>query len=137
MKTGNNEVSAIIEKSEDGFWVTVLDLPGCYSFGKSVREALIATREAITDHINGLNETGEKVPLVFNHPYEFTVKYDLQTLFESFRIINKSAMADYIGINPSLLRQYAKGLAFASDKQRERIESALHRIGEELIQVHL
>jgi predicted RNase H-like HicB family nuclease len=137
MKTGNNEVSAIIEKSEDGFWVTVLDLPGCYSFGKSVREALIATREAITDHINGLNETGEKVPLVFNHPYEFIVKYDLQTLFESFRIINKSAMADYIGINPSLLRQYAKGLAFASDKQRERIESALHRIGEELIQVHL
>jgi hypothetical protein len=84
-----------------------------------------------------LNETGEKVPLVFNHPYEFNVKYDLQSLFEYFRIINKSALADYVGINSSLLRQYAKGLAFASDKQRERIEIALHRIGEELLQVHL
>ena len=137
MQTGNNKISVIIEKSDDGFWVTVLDLPGCYSYGKSVREALSATREAITDHINGLNETGEKVPVVFNHSYEFTVKYDLQSLFETFRIINKSALADYVGINQSLLRQYAKGLAFASDKQRERIENALHRIGEELLQVHL
>jgi predicted RNase H-like HicB family nuclease len=137
MQTENTEVSIIIEKSDDGFWVTVEDLPGCYSFGKSVQEALTATKDAIADHIQGLHESGEAVPQVFNGQFKFIVKYDLQSLFESFRIINKTALAEYVGINASLLRQYTKGLAFAGEKQREKIERALHQLGKELMQVHL
>ncbi|HNX79648.1 MAG TPA: type II toxin-antitoxin system HicB family antitoxin [Prolixibacteraceae bacterium] len=137
MQADLNKVKVIIEKSDDGFWVTVEDLPGCYSFGKSTGEALDATGEAISDHISGLKESGEKVPEMFCQSYDFEVKYDLQSLFESFPFINKSALAQMIGINPGLLRQYAKGLAFAGEKQREKIEKALHRIGEELLQVHL
>jgi len=132
-----DKVSIIVEKSVDGYWVTIEDLPGCFSFGKTVQEALANTREAIADHIEGLNEKEENFPDVFKSLFEFQVKYDLQSLFDSYQVINKSAFAEYAGINASLLRQYAKGLAFASDKQRERIENALHRIGEELLQVHL
>lgn len=131
------KVNVIIEKSDDGFWVTVEDLPGCYSFGKTITEALANTREAISDHVAGLTEKGDKIPELFLKKYEFKVKYDLQALFSSYRIINKTALAEYVGINASLLRQYAKGLAFASEKQREKIENALHRIGEELLQVNL
>jgi predicted RNase H-like HicB family nuclease len=137
MEAEKNRVNVIVEKSEDGFWVTVEDLPGCYSFGNTTQEALDASGEAVSDHISGLKESGEKVPEIFCQPFEFNVKYDLQTLFESFPFINKSALAHMIGINPGLLRQYAKGLAFASEKQRVKIEKVLHRIGEELLQVHL
>jgi predicted RNase H-like HicB family nuclease len=131
------KVNVIIEKSDDGFWVTVEYLPGCYSFGKTITEALKNTREAISDHVANLTENGDKVPEFFLKNFEFKVRYDLQALFASYRIINKTALADYIGINASLLRQYAKGLAFAGEKQREKIENALHRIGEELTQVNL
>jgi predicted RNase H-like HicB family nuclease len=131
------KVKVIIEKSDDGFWVTVEDLPGCYSFGKTITEALASTREAISDHVAGLTENGDRIPELFLKNFEFKVKYDLQALFSSYQIINKTAFADYVGINASLLRQYAKGLAFASEKQREKIENALHRIGEELTQVYL
>ena len=140
--TGNNMkdeniVYVIIEKSEDGFWVTVEDLPGCYSFGKNTSEALFNTREAIRDHISGMQENSEQIPALFLEEYEFGIKYDLQSLFDKFKIINKSALADFAGINASLLRQYAKGLAFASEKQRQKIETALHQLGEELTRVYL
>jgi predicted RNase H-like HicB family nuclease len=137
MQKDFDKVNIIVEKSGDGYWVTIEDLPGCFSFGKTVQEALLNTREAIADHIEGLKEKEENFPDVFKSLFEFQVKYDLQSLFDSYQIINKSAFAEFAGINASLLRQYAKGLAFASDKQRERIENALHRIGEELLQVHL
>jgi predicted RNase H-like HicB family nuclease len=139
MKVIENElqVSVIIEKSDDGFWVSVEDLPGCYSFGKTILEALENTRNAMNEHITGLKESGGKVPDLFSGDYEFKLKFDLQTLFAYYRIINKTALAKYTGINASLLRQYAKGLAFASEKQREKIEIALHRIGKEFTLVSL
>jgi predicted RNase H-like HicB family nuclease len=132
-----NIVYVIIEKSEDGYWVTVEDLPGCYSFGKNTTEALSNTREAIRDHISGLQENSAHVQEVFLNEFDFGIKYDLQSLFDKYKIINISALADFIGINASLLRQYAKGLAFASEKQRQKIEKALHQIGEELTRVYL
>jgi predicted RNase H-like HicB family nuclease len=136
-KESENKVNVIVEKSEDGFWVTVEDLPGCYSFGKTIPEAVDFTREAIADHLTGLKKSGDIFPPVFSNDFDIKVKYDLQSLFESYRVINKTAFAQYVGINASLLRQYAKGLAFASEKQREKIEKGLHRIGEELMQVYL
>lgn len=137
MEKDKNIVYVLIEKSEDGFWVSVEDLPGCYSFGKNTIEALSNTREAIRDHISGLQENSEQIPELFLETYEFGLRYDLQSLFDRYKFINKSALADFAGINASLLRQYAKGLAFASDKQRQKIENALHRLGEELIRVYL
>ena len=131
------QVNVIMEKSDDGFWVTVEDLPGCYSFGKTIIESLENTRNAIIEHITGLKESGEKVPELFSKDYEFKLKFDLQTLFAHYRIINKTALAEYTGINASLIRQYARGLAFASEKQREKINRALHCIGKELTLVSL
>lgn len=137
MHNDNDKISIIVEKSKDGYWVTIEDLPGCFSFGKTVQEALANTREAIADHMEGLKDNEENFPDIFKSPFEFQVKYDLQSLFDSYQIINKSAFAEYARINASLLRQYSKGLAFAGEKQLKKIESALHRIGEELLQVHL
>ncbi len=127
----------ILEKAEDGYWVTVQDLPGCYSQGSTIKEAITNTRDAIKEHISDLPE-GEKVPDIFyNENPEFQIKYDLQTLFDEFKVINKSALAEYAGINPSLLRRYANGLAFASEKQKAKIESAIHEIGTSLLKVCL
>jgi len=123
---------AILEKSEDGYWASVEKLPGCYSFGENIEAALGNVRKAIAEHISDLAETGVEVPELFLQPFELQIKYDLQTLFEAFKFINKSAFAQLAGINPSLLRQYTKGIAYASDKQKAKINKAIQSISHNL-----
>ena len=47
---------------DDGsvYGVTVPDVPGCYSFGETVEEAISNAREAIYGHLETLLEIGEK-----------------------------------------------------------------------------
>lgn len=50
------------DRSEGPFGVTVPDLPGCFSAGDTLADALESAREAITLHIEGLLSDGEPVP---------------------------------------------------------------------------
>lgn len=54
----------VVLHSDDGvrFGVTVPDLPGCFSAGDTLDEALESTREAINLHLLGLTEGGAEVP---------------------------------------------------------------------------
>jgi predicted RNase H-like HicB family nuclease len=53
----------ILEKAKDGtIWAQVPDLPGCFSSGKTTREAKKNIVEAIELHIEGLKEEGMPVP---------------------------------------------------------------------------
>lgn len=68
---------------------------------------------------------------------QFEYKYDIASFFENFKFISVSAFARYAGINPSLMRQYKKRLAFASESQKAKIEEAIHKAGFELMSVRL
>jgi predicted RNase H-like HicB family nuclease len=46
---------------EGGYWTEVPALPGCYSQGETVEEALANIREAIKSHIAVLREDGIEV----------------------------------------------------------------------------
>ena len=139
MKNGTNQtVILILEKSNDEYWVTVKSLPGCYATGPTIEEAIVNAKEAIAEHISGLKEMDETIPEMFNEQLlQYQIKYDLQTLFEKFNVINKTVLAEKAGINSSLLRQYSSGLAFASEKQKLKIEKAIHEIGSGLLEVCL
>ena len=53
----------VIHKDEgSSYGVTVPDLPGCFSGGESLEEALTASEEAILSHIEVLLMDGESVP---------------------------------------------------------------------------
>lgn len=45
------------------YGVTVPDLPGCFSAGDSLDDALASVMEAIDLHLEGMTEAGEEVPL--------------------------------------------------------------------------
>ena len=49
------------EKGSD-YGVSVPDLPGCFSAGVSMQDALEAAREAIAAHIEGMLTDGDRVP---------------------------------------------------------------------------
>jgi predicted RNase H-like HicB family nuclease len=53
----------VIHKDRDSdFGVSVPDLPGCFSAGKTIDEAVEMAREAIALHLEGLIEEGQPVP---------------------------------------------------------------------------
>ncbi|HHQ6595621.1 type II toxin-antitoxin system HicB family antitoxin [Serratia fonticola] len=55
-----------IEAGDDkhAYGVTVPDLPGCFSAGDTLDEAISAAKEAITGHIELLVEMGHDIPAV-------------------------------------------------------------------------
>jgi len=54
----------VLHKDEGSdYGVTVPDLPGCFSAGRSVEEALRMAREAIELHLEGLSQEGLPVPM--------------------------------------------------------------------------
>ena len=53
----------VIHKDRNsGYGVTVPDLPGCFSAGDSLDEAIDSAHEAITCHLEGLLMDGETIP---------------------------------------------------------------------------
>ena len=58
------EYTIIIHPAEEGgYWVEVLTLPGCFSQGESIEEAMKNVKEAIELHIEGLMEEHESIPI--------------------------------------------------------------------------
>lgn len=53
----------LIPDETGGYVVKVPSLPGCYSQGESVDEALANVKEAIELHIEDMQAAGEEVPL--------------------------------------------------------------------------
>lgn len=57
------EYSVVVHAAEEGgHWVEVPALPGCYSQGESVDDALANVREAIALYLETLREEGHDVP---------------------------------------------------------------------------
>lgn len=52
----------IHKEKETDYGVSIPDLPGCFSAGRTMQEALEASREAIATHIEGMLIDGERVP---------------------------------------------------------------------------
>jgi predicted RNase H-like HicB family nuclease len=52
----------LIPDETGGYVVEVPSLPGCYSQGETVDEALANIKEAIELHIEDMREAGEEVP---------------------------------------------------------------------------
>jgi predicted RNase H-like HicB family nuclease len=56
--------SVFVHKDPDSsFGVMFPELPGCFSAGETLDEALVNAGEALAMHIEGMEEDGEEVPL--------------------------------------------------------------------------
>ncbi|KOR31622.1 phage-like protein [Achromatium sp. WMS3] len=54
----------VIHKEPDSdFGVTIPDIPGCFTAGESIEEAIVMAQEAIECHLEGLLIDNESIPL--------------------------------------------------------------------------
>jgi DNA-binding transcriptional regulator YdaS (Cro superfamily) len=68
---------------------------------------------------------------------KFTIAHDLTSFFEANNFLNISAIADKVGMNPSLLRQYTSGTKTPSPQTANKIERVIHSIARELATVRI
>lgn len=134
------KILVIIEKGTDGMYSvyspdtesTVLN-----GQGNTVEEAIEDMKESMKEVMESYLETDGQVPEELQGAIDFEYKYDLASVFNFFDEINLSTFSRKIGLNASLMRQYKNGLAFASQKQVDKIKKGLHELGRQLSSAQL
>lgn len=61
---------------------------------------------------------------------------EMSSVFDIFPVLKVKPLAERVGMNYTLLNQYATGKKKPSPKQRERILKAIHQVGLELSELH-
>ena len=60
---------------------------------------------------------------------------DLQSFFDTYKVINASALAKRVGMPQSLLSQYVSGIKKPGEKQVRRILDGIRQVGRELAEM--
>lgn len=125
-----------IEKTSTGLSAYAKDYPGIATVADDFRELKENIREVIDAETDYLEETGkiEEAEELKNVSIEFAV--DFKQFFEYFSMINKTEFAKYIGINPSLFRQYTREIVPISDRRMAEIENGIHRLAKDLSEIN-
>ena len=127
-----------IEKQSDGSYIaynTTGEKVQLIGTGDTVKEAKEDFYNSLDEVLQTYSEIGDDIPEFLNEDVEF--RFDISSLFEYYSMLNASALGRYLGINDSLMRQYRKGDTPISDKQLEKIEAGIHRLGLELAALRL
>ncbi len=61
--------------------------------------------------------------------------FDMASFFHFYRVINKKALSERIGMNQSQLQQYISGIKKPSYRQKKKILLGVQEIGRELTEV--
>ena len=128
---------ALIEIGKDGsFGVFSPDTKSVmFGNGSTVEEAKADFENSVREFIETYEETGMQDPDDLKNS-TFVYKYDMPSFLNYYKYLNVTQFAKYAGVNPSLMRQYKLGQS-ASEKQVMKIQTAIHKIGQELSAVKL
>jgi predicted RNase H-like HicB family nuclease len=108
-----------IEKTRTGFSAFSDDFP-IFTTGKSMPQLLSNLEEAIVLYF-------EDVPRK-----KFVYQIQFTDFFLQYRILNAKILAQRIGLHPTLLSQYIRGVKPLSTEQGLRIVLGIQQIGREL-----
>ena len=128
MKKLRKKISVIIEKTNTGFSAYAEEL-NVFTTGLSIPELNENLIEALNLHYE---DEGFYVG-----PENLKLELDLQQFFQYFKVLNANFLADWIGMNPTLLSQYVRGKKKPSQKQTEKIIKGIQSIGKELMGISL
>jgi predicted RNase H-like HicB family nuclease len=113
-------------------------LKGCVSTGNTPEEMKENIKQAISLHLKGMKEDGDKLPLSFKGKYELVFKFDSQSLLKYYKnVITGSALEKYSGINQKQLNHYANMHRKPRMEQVIKIQNAFYNLGKELMEIEL
>ena len=122
--------------SSDHFGAYAENCPGVYGAGETPEEAKQNALDGLKLLIKYNDQ--ENLPDILKSDYTIVYKYDTQSFLKYYNsIFTNVALERLTGINQKLLHHYSSGLKKPRLAQRKKIETALHRLGEELLAVEL
>jgi len=68
-------------------------------------------------------------------PARLSFEIDFKQFFQYYKVVNSKALAEKIGMNPTLLSQYVRGHKKPSSQQSQKILYGINRIGQELAEM--
>ena len=125
----------VIEKSSDSFGAYAEDVNGIYGAGDTLAEV----KQSINDAIDNIKTFDEKdIPEILKEDIELVFVFETQSFLEYYdSIFTRAALSRLTGINEKQLGHYMQGLHKPRKDKAEKIEKALHKLGEELLSVAL
>lgn len=133
-----NKLNVVIERAENNFSAYVKEIDGVTATGSSIDEIKSSILEALDEYISAFSDMKIDVPDILVSGFEIAYELDVQSLLMIYEgIFSKSGLEKLTGINQKQLWHYAKGISKPRPAQRRKIESALHRLGSELISLSL
>ena len=131
-------IKATIESMETGFSAFIENIDGIVATGSTIEEIKANLIDALDDYIETCKELGCELPDGLKDDYKIEFTMDVKSLFTIYdRIFTKSGLERLTGINQKQLWHYANGTSVPRRAQVLKIEHALHKLGEELISLHL
>ena len=122
--TTKKNIVVIIEKTDTGFSAYAEDYP-VFTTGETMNVLIDNTCEAFSLYFENTK---------FD-PARLSFKIDFKQFFQYYKVINSKALAEKIGMNPTLLSQYVRGHKKPSERQSRRILYGINRIGQELAEM--
>ena len=127
------KLKIIIEKSSDYYSAYAENCPGIYGAGESVA----ATKEDVMKGLNLFIKTTPELPDILKGNYEVEYHFDVPSFLTYYSgIFSKSALERITGINQTQLTHYVSGYRKPSEKTIKKLDDAIHRLADELSQVH-
>ena len=131
-------LNATIEFLENGYSPYIENLDGVVATGSTVDEIKRNLISALDDYVETCKELNLKPPAEQTGNYQIDFSMDVKSLLALYDgIFTKSGLERLTGINQKQLWHYANGLSKPRRAQVLKIENALHRLGNELIAIHL
>ena len=129
------KIKITIEKNQDGFWAYSENEKGITGGGETVQEC----KQDVLDCLETMKEfTGISKPKFLDSDYELIFKYDIESLFEYYKgIFTNAAFERITGINQKQIQHYSTGHRKPRLTQAKKIETALHKLGSELMAIEL
>jgi predicted RNase H-like HicB family nuclease len=129
------KVKIVIERSSDLFSAYAENVGGVYGAGETVSAAKDSVVKAI-ELLKKYNK--EKVPAILKREYTLVFRFDVESFLNYYKgIFTNAALERITGINQKQFQHYASGLKKPREIQVKKIETALHKLGSELMAVEL
>ena len=131
-------VKAVIESLENNYSAYIVGVDGIAATGNTIDEIQRHLMEAVNDYVDTCRQLQCDIPEQLEGDYKIVFSMDVKSLLTIYSgIFTKSGLERLTGINQKQLWHYANGISTPRRAQAERIESALHRLGSELLSVRL
>ncbi len=126
-------VVVIIGKSDNNYAASIEGLDGFVCTADTLDELKKEVVDGLAFHLDGMREDGDLIPEIFQNEYEFSYKWDIESLLYYYTgIFSRAALERITGINQTQIGHYAAGRSKPRKQQVEKIEKALHKLGDEL-----